>query len=174
MTKRNSVQQIFLYLILIGNCYRLAEGDSQAVNSIRPRQLEGLRSVIYFADIDADVQNSIELGDKIKSIVAKRLLEAGIAISNKADSVLWTGVGSYPIEVEELSEYVLIEVFTELRESVRLLRKPSQRRAATGITWSKRCIDVIPRKDIGSYSLKIAESQLDSFVGNLKIVNDIK
>lgn len=143
----------------------------QTSKSIRPYQLRGLRSVIFFAVVGTEIPNNLEIEDKIDKIAAKSLTKAGVTISNKEDSVLVISVSSYPVEVRVLSEYILAEVSTELMESVRLLRKPSPRTAVTGITWSRRFVDVIPRADIENFILKAAESLLDDFVSDLKTAN---
>jgi len=159
--------RLMICLFLLGiNCQISAE-DSQSSKSIQPYQLRGLRSVSFIAIVGTEIPNNYEIGNKIEPIARKLLTKAGLTISNKEDSALVTLVSSYPIEVEALSEYVLIEVSTELNEGVRLLRKPSPRTAVNGITWHRRFVDVIPFADIESHILKIAEYQLDSFIVDL-------
>lgn len=167
MNRQLLLLRIISCLLILGTSNGLAAGDMQAAKSIRPYQLRGLRSVSFFAIVGTEISNNYEIGDKIEQIASKLLTKAGLTISDKEDSALVTLVSSYPIEVEALSEYVLIEVSTELNEGVRLLRKPSPRTAVNGITWHRRFVDVIPSADIESHILRIAEYQLNSFVVDL-------
>jgi hypothetical protein len=143
-------------------------GDLQSSKHIPPWKLRGLRSILLYSSVDFQIADNIKIAKNIEIAAAKVLTKAGVSLENEQGSVLAIEVELYPIEENNLAEYALVQVSTELVESVRLLRRPSPRKAIDGITWSRIWVSIIPRADIIAYILKEAGDQVDDFVVDLK------
>jgi len=142
--------------------------------SVPPIQLKGLRSVspsLCVSGLDISYSSAGRIEKRIDEIVNKRLRDAGLSLRGEQGAVLLIVVDTYRPKDEAFSDYLIIEVSTDLSEEAVLKRNRRLGNPHGYVTWETRWVDIVRRDDVEAFVLEEVRDQLDTFCSHWESVN---
>lgn len=157
------------------NIASLPEASSGATTVIQ-EQLLGIKSLYLSVYVDYRViPDGLRLRDEIYSLAANILQEEGLELTKDDISVfLSIKVFSYPIEIENLENHLLLMVMTELLDDARLLREPSLDNPHGYVTWSQEWVFICSLDEFRDRIKKEVMDQVEDFCIDRNLAEEYK